>query len=123
MAPKAKTYPERLGDWVKQRKASQRDKNLVAFLAVKHDVEAALEAGFAAWTIWENLREEGRIQFGYDAFRNHVKRRIGKTVKLKATAVINKPSESTNTLQKQDSKLETPAGFHFNAVPNIEELI
>ncbi|MDO9013673.1 MAG: TraK family protein, partial [Polynucleobacter sp.] len=48
----AKTYPEQLGEWVKRRESTQRDKNLVAFLAVRDDVKAAVEAGYSVKTVW-----------------------------------------------------------------------
>ena len=44
-----KTYPEELAEWVKGREAKKprQDKHVVAFLAVKSDVQAALDAGYA----------------------------------------------------------------------------
>jgi hypothetical protein len=41
-------YPEQLAEWVKQKQSRKRDKNLVSYLAVKTDVQAAMADGFAA---------------------------------------------------------------------------
>ena len=63
----SKSYPELLGEWVKRRESSKREKNVVAFLAVRDDVKAALDAGFAVKTIWANMHEQQRVAFGYDS--------------------------------------------------------
>ena len=47
----AKSYPEQLAEWVKRRESTKRDKNLVAFLAVRDDVKLAVDAGYAVKTI------------------------------------------------------------------------
>src|SRR5574338_1427625 len=74
----AKNYTEELADWVSKRKAQRprQDKNIVAFLAVKGDVKAALDAGYSMKTIWEHLHETGRIEYRYETFTLHVKRHI-----------------------------------------------
>ena len=59
----AKSYTEELADWVKKREDSRprQDKNMVAFLAVRADVKAAVEAGYAFKTIWEHMHETGKL--------------------------------------------------------------
>ena len=49
-----KTYSEELAEWLKGREARKprQDKHVVAFLAVKSDVQTALDAGYAMKTIW-----------------------------------------------------------------------
>lgn len=61
-----KTYPEELAEWVKGREAKKprQDKHVVAFLAVKSDVQAALDAGYAMKTIWEHMKETGECGAG-----------------------------------------------------------
>ena len=73
-----KTYPEELAEWVKGREAKKprQDKHVVAFLAVKSDVQAALDAGYAMKTIWEHMKETSRLRCRYETFTQHVKRYI-----------------------------------------------
>ena len=49
-----KSYPEELAEWVKKREATRprQDKNVVAFLALKSDVQDAIAAGYSLLTIW-----------------------------------------------------------------------
>lgn len=126
----AKTYTEKLGEWIKLRKSAQRDKNLVAFLAVQHDVRAAVEAGYAVKTVWTNLQESKRIEFGYDTFLNYVNRLIRRTGINRST--IAPALNTTPSPDIGDSKLkitttkisrpEAPIGFTFNAAPKKEDL-
>ena len=118
----AKTYPEQLVEWIKQRESTRRDKNLVAFLAVRQDVKAAVEAGYAVKTVWANLYETKRITFGYDTFLNYVNRlirrpQVDQTTTARATV---KPDKKAVTKAKP---AEAAAGFSYNPVPNKEELL
>lgn len=123
----AKNYPEQLGEWVKQRESTQRDKNLVAFLAVKEDVKAAIEAGYAVKTVWANMSDTQRIPFKYDTFLNFVNRFIRRPQAVPASAISARNDQiSTSEKNKQTVNIPKPAiptGFSFNSVPNKDELI
>lgn len=71
-------YMQELAEWASQKKAKQprQDKHVVAFLAVRDDVKAALDGGYAMKTIWEHMRETSRISSRYETFTLHVKRFI-----------------------------------------------
>jgi len=124
----AKSYPEQLGEWVKKRQSTKRDKNLVAFLAVKNDVQAALDAGYAVKTIWANMLDTQRIEFGYDTFLNHVNRLIrrpqaARTTETESTATAHNATKSkTSKTQKTTTSPSSQAGFVFNPKINKEDL-
>lgn len=124
----ANSYPEQLGEWVKKRQSTKRDKNLVAFLAVKNDVQAALDAGYAVKTIWANMVDTQRIEFGYDTFLNHVNRLIrrpqaARTTETESTATANNATKSkTSKTQKTTTLPSSQAGFVFNPKLNKEDL-
>lgn len=124
----ANSYPEQLGEWVKKRQSTKRDKNLVAFLAVKNDVQAALDAGYAVKTIWANMVDTQRIEFGYDTFLNHVNRLIrrpqaARSTETETTATANNATKSkTSKTQKTTTPPSSQAGFVFNPKLNKEDL-
>lgn len=132
-----KTYPEQLGEWVKKRESTKRDKNLVAFLAVRDDVQSAIDSGYALKTIWSHLYDERRVQFGYDTFLNHVGRYIqrpGKAAPAAApTAALTTPATPAATARppRRKANQSDPGakgadripGFVFNASPKKEDLI
>ncbi len=115
-------YIEQLGDWTKQKKSTPRNKNLVAFLANKNDVEAALQAGYAAKTIWENMCELQRIEFGYDTFLSYINRFIRKN----KTEKTSSPLENTplkNVISTAIPLEKSALGFIFNPLLSKEDLI
>lgn len=137
----AKSYPDQLAEWVKRRESNtKRDKNLVAFLAVRGDIQLAIEAGYAVKTIWANMHEEKRVAFGYDTFLNYVNRHIRAKAARAANAAdptpvkvpsaqqppINKGGKTPAVPANSEPKVKAPdatPGFNFNSQPDVKELI
>ncbi len=129
-----KTYPEELAEWVKEREAKKprQDKHLVAFLAVKSDVQTALDAGYAMKTIWEHMKETDRLRCRYETFTQHVKRYI-KAVSVAAqlpplatpkdSQIKGTKSEPKVAPQASGPKLPKIGGFTFDAIPKKEDLL
>ena len=118
-----KTYPEELAEWVKKREAKKRrqDKHVVAFLAVKSNVQAALDAGYAMKTIWEHLKETDRLRCRYETFTQHVKRFLRTPI----APVTSADSASKLDSQAPAAKAAPPTigSFTFDATPNKEDLL
>ena len=138
----AKRYSEELAEWVRQRAlVTLRDRNVVAFLALKGDVRDALHNGFAVKTIWAHLHEEKRVAFGYDTFLNYVNKYVrGAGGQVDRSPVgragsCDRRGAAEGTKKGGALPLRTPpqhdahkpaaalGGFRFNAAPNVEELI
>ena len=107
-----KNYTETLSEWVKKRETARtkRDIQKIAFLAVRADVKAAIEAGYALKTIWEHMTETGKITYRYVTFLKYANLEC-KTVP---------PGEPPEQKISQPAKI---AGFTFNAIPKKEDLI
>jgi hypothetical protein len=132
----SKTYPEVLGDWVKQGEASRPDRNLVAFLAVREEAKAAVEAGYSIKAIWKNMRSDGRIVASYDTFRRYMNRHLRPVAEstlavplsTPASRVGPKPNQAaarstcTDSISKTRSSDAIPS-FTFNSKHNLEDLI
>ncbi|KAI5911942.1 TraK family protein [Azoarcus sp. PA01] len=133
----AKSYTEELAGWVSKHKTQRprQDKNIVAFLAVKGDVKAALDAGYSMKTIWEHLHETKRIEYRYETFTLHVKRYIRakpraehqveqqlpqEQSKPQVLAAPTKPDQAQSEPRK--TSLPSVGGFTFNATPKKEDL-
>ena len=112
----AKNYTDTLTEWAKNQgktTKARRDRHWVVFLAVKADVEAAIEAGYALRTIWEHMRETGRITYRYETFLKHSSRL------KKIKPITDKSGEEPPEKKEPPSKSD---GFKFNAVPKKEDL-
>lgn len=138
----AKSFPDELAEWVSKRKAKKprQDKHVVAFLAVKSDVKAALDAGYSMKTIWEYMRETGRLEYRYETFTQHVKRYIKAPQAQPAppsSAPTGKPqadqaggqkagekgSSTTPPATQEKSRSPQIGGFTFDATPKKEDLL
>lgn len=128
------SYADQLAKWVMEKKSTPRNKNLVAFLAVRADIKEALDAGYPVKTVWENMVELKRIEFGYDTFLNYVNRQIRRPQANQSTPRVEpdspEPSKDNKSKlpddhTKQPTKKPKPgtlSGFTFNPIPNAEEL-
>jgi hypothetical protein len=142
-----KSYVDELAEWVKEREKTRprQDKHVVAFLAVRSDIEAAIDAGYSLKTIWEHQHERGVIPYRYETFLRHVKRYIhakpAKTSSLSTPATtsgspVSTPSPTsgrpsgqgeasgqTNSPAPSPVAPSGPTAFVFNPTPNREDLI
>jgi hypothetical protein len=119
----AKRYSEELATWLEKKTKTKRrlDTAAVAFLKVKADIIDAMERGYAMTTIWEHMRETGRVKASYETFRRHVKRYI--TVKIPpAKQVQVQPTKMADKPKNTQKKTTTIRGFHFNPIPNKDDL-
>lgn len=130
-----KNYTEELAEWVEKRAKRKRrqDAVVVAFLALRSDVKAATEAGYALTTIWEHMHETGKLKCNYETFRKHVRRflkpaladpgSMNKTATQAFGGKENKDDQKTKTTKQGGQKKNAPLnGFTFNATPNKEDL-
>ena len=128
----AKSYPDQLSQWVKRHPPFRRDKNLAIFLALRHDVSAALDAGFSMKTVWSNMHEARRVEFSYETFVGFVNRILRNPDSGLGALQISTPnrtigsSPNTNSitlLQPVKTIPTTSQGFDFDSSPNKEELL
>lgn len=128
----ASRYADELAEWVSARPAPRprQDRSLVAFLAVKEDVRAALEAGYAMKTIWAHLQATGRIESRYETFTLHVKRHLRTPppaqppTAAQAQRPPGGPAATSPPAPREPRKTLPPSvgGFTFNATPKTEDL-
>ncbi len=132
----AKNYTEELAGWVKQHAEKRRlqDSAAVAFVAIKSDVVAAMEAGYALTTIWEHMHETRKVKCCYETFRKHVHRFISKPAARRAPSpvVVEAKAGPKHQATGSAAKQPTPSrqseslkigGFTFNPSPNKEDLL
>jgi hypothetical protein len=130
-----KSYTDELAEWVDKRakKKRRQDAAAVAFLAVRPNVKEAIDAGYALSTIWEHMREIGKLKCSYETFRKHVRRHMKpttqadpksmqKTVTQPSTGKESKDDQKTKTTKVEQKKDDPLNGFTFNATPKKEEL-
>ncbi|GAB2879199.1 TraK family protein [Pseudoduganella ginsengisoli] len=131
----AKNYVSQLGEWVASQPATQKAKNLTAFLAVRDDVRDALNAAYSVKTVWAHLYESKRIDIKYDAFLGYVHRYLQKSGQQSESSdsqqsgaagagagFRGKPAGPASRSEPRKLSVDMP-GFVFNPIPNKDELL
>jgi len=99
------SYPEKLAKWINSQKgsSSRYKKHLVAFLAIKDDVKAALDTGHTMKNIWLHMRAEGKISFSYKSFTQYVHRYLKENDEHKENRSTT-DTEKKECLKQQSNK-------------------
>ncbi|WP_089572876.1 TraK family protein [Escherichia coli] len=147
----AKSLSERIAERMSTKQPTQAGKNRAAFLAVRDEVKKALDDGWPVKVVWATLRDEGRIEFKYDAFIKYVNQLIRNTEPptrptAPAAQTTAKPAPKATTRSANNSQTPVPAAtpkpetapvpastaseqsgkipsFNFNPTPNKEDLL
>ena len=136
----AKSLSDRIAERMSVRKPTGAGKNRAEFLAARNDVKKAMDDGWPVKVIWETLRDEGKISFGYDAFIGYVNRLI-RSVDATAPAPVpppaadqakgGKPAQQEGKSKAKEPKAPEPkkpgsaaiASLNFDPKPNKEDLL
>jgi hypothetical protein len=129
----AKTLSERIADRISKKNPTRADQNRATFISLRREVKASLEDGWPVKTIWETLKDEGKVTFSYQAFRGYVNRLILGKASMGEKAAPENPAaleQKEGQQAAKDTSLDEPStakkpvnkGFVFNPVPNDKEL-
>lgn len=66
------TLSERLAERAK-KSATEKGRGRAAFLALKPEIQAALNEGWVAKEIWSLLKDEGKIAISYSVFLRYIR--------------------------------------------------
>jgi hypothetical protein len=105
-----KTLSERIALFTDKHKNTGKP-FLPVFIALKPDIEQALQDGWTVYQVWDTLFAEGKITCSYQWFRTLVNRHIANDSKQK---ILTTPEKSAVADQE---------GFRFNSATEKEELI
>jgi Family of unknown function (DUF5338) len=127
-----KSLSERIAARAANNKPPRSAQNRGAFLALRGEVEQALDDGWPIKTIWETLHQEGKVTFSYQSFRGYANRLIpargqaaqppGMVDQCKAlrpgAGATDKAME-----ERTSQKAAGIGGFRFEAEPRKEDLL
>lgn len=132
-----KTKGEKLSVRIAVREVTKKPSpyaiNRAAFLALRQDIKDAMADGWNVMSIWETLHEEGKVSFGYEAFRKYVNRLIllpspAVATELEEVYAQKKPEVETGQQpmkplpKKNAAQPPNNGGFVFDPEPKKEDL-
>ena len=125
-----KSLSERIAARAASNKPSRRAQNRGAFLALRSEVEQALDDGWPVKTIWETLHQEGKVTFSYQSFRGYANRLILSRGQAAQRAPMAdkalRPAAGATSQALGDRTAQQAAGiggFRFESEPRKEELL
>ncbi|MET0061000.1 MAG: TraK family protein [Candidatus Thiodiazotropha endolucinida] len=111
-----KSLSERIGERAKKTSSCAPHANRAIVLALRGDIQAALNDGWSVLAIYQTLHDEGKVNFSYQAFRRHVNRIFFNNAESRHGC-----SGTTKAAQKS-SQRTSRTGFSFNTNPDAEDL-
>ena len=112
-----KTLSERIAERACEKSPCAPHSNRAIILALRNDIQQALDDGWSVLAVYDTLYDEGRVTFSYQAFRRYVNQiHLGKLVAEKRP-----PRQPNKPAIKSSAALAT--GFNFNPSPNKVELL
>ncbi len=131
----AKSLSARIAERIARKKPAGNVRNRAAFLALRGEVQQAIDDGWPVKTIWETLHDEEKVAFSYQAFRGYVNRLIlsppanGETAPAPVVAdqsgqaAPRSAPQSARTPAEWQPKKLAATGFTFNRTPKKEDLL
>ncbi|WP_165390058.1 TraK family protein [Kerstersia gyiorum] len=110
-----KALTERIAERQRSAAPSSAGANRAVMLALRDDIQQALDDGWSVLAIYQTLHDEGQLTFSYQAFRRHVNRHLlGKPPEQPKQRVASSAAEKQHT---------APHKFTFNPSPNPRDLL
>ena len=123
---------KRLSDRIGERVRENRLINRARFLALRSEIQEALNDGWSMSAIHSTLLDEGKIAFCYSSFVNYA-RKLGlrSPLPVENVVVVEDEKNAVPVTQVVTQKVEakkpevksTIRGFDFNPKPNKEDLV
>jgi hypothetical protein len=103
-----KPYVEQLAEWLQTPEgAATHRQGLSAFLALRSQIQQAIDAGYPLKTIWLHMRHTAKLSVRYETFLRHVRKHL---------------SPPSAPAQTPTPKPPPTPGFTFNPTPRKEDL-
>ena len=68
----SKSLSDRIATFMRKQPARKSGKTRASVIALRAEIQKALDDGWSVKAIWQTLHAEGSVEVGYHAFRRHV---------------------------------------------------
>lgn len=109
-----KALTERIAERQQRAAKGSAGANRAVILALRNEIQQALNDGWSVLAIYQTLYDEGHLSFSYQAFRRHVNRNF-----------LGKPPTSTKEQRSVSTQRvgTSPSAFSLNPMPNPRDLL
>ncbi len=97
--------------------------NRATVVVLRDDIRLALRDGWSMRQVWLTLREEGRLDFGYQAFRRHVRLlALSTPTSVAVLPASTTPISGLDVGAPRRPSTESTPGFRFDPQPDPREV-
>lgn len=114
-----KTLSKRIAARMKKHDGGLKRSNRTIFLALRDEIEEALNEGWTVKVVWETLQEEGKVAFSYQAFNGYVNRLI-KNEREKPDAQAGTSGEGTVPATEANAKSDAGRAETPGQIPRFD---
>jgi hypothetical protein len=112
-----KTLSERIAERAKAKPSASPHANRAIVLALRKDIQQALDDGWSVRAVYQTLYDECRVTFSYQAFRRYVNQiHLGKR-----SSELRQPDATSRPIAMGGTRAAT--GFNFDPSPKKEDLL
>ncbi|MBD3812848.1 MAG: TraK family protein [Betaproteobacteria bacterium] len=112
-----KTLSERIAERVRAKSANSPRSNRAIILALRKDIQQALDDGWSVRAVYQTLYDENRVTFSYQAFRRYVNQ-----IHLGRPSTDTSQSRQANKTGIKGSAAPASGGFSFDPAPKKTDL-
>ena len=115
----AKALSKRIAARMKKNDAGLKKSSRTIFLALRDEIAEALNDGWTVKVAWETLKEEGKVDFSYQAFNGYVNRLI-KNEREKPGSASSPREQGTVPAKDTNKKSETARAETTGRIPRFD---
>ena len=107
---------KRVASFMQTQQARRRGRTRAVVVALRDEIQRAMEDGWSVMAIWKTLHADGSVQVGYHVFRRYVAKLLPREGNRAQAARVARPK--TPPAQIADR----PRGFQHSRVPQKKEI-
>jgi hypothetical protein len=118
----SESLSKRISEFVRATPARQRGLTRAAVIALRDDIQKALDDGWSVMDIWRTLHAEDSIKIGYHSFRRHV---AGGVVAKREKQRKDEPRAAPSSMSRDATVTNAPdtrRGFQHERLPQKKEI-
>jgi Family of unknown function (DUF5338) len=112
----------RVARFVQTQPARRSGKARAAVIALRAEIEQAVNDGWPVRSIWQTLRAEGAVQVGYHAFRRHVAELVLQQPTEHGRRPTPPPEPSHRPAAPVTRTEGKPRAFHHDRMPRKDKI-
>ena len=112
----SKSLSDRIATFMRKQPARKSGKTRASVIALRAEIQKALNDGWSVKAIWQTLHAEGSVEVGYHAFRRHVAALVPQQADARERQRASTPAAPQEKPPSRERR------FHHDRIPQKKEI-